>query len=76
MNHDHAHCADFTEKCPKKCFRAQLVRDLQKYGKLAPYAINFPISWQHFEGTKECRKKGKSNDRTEVLRNMRELRPR
>lgn len=57
MNHDYAHCADFTDKCPKKCFRAQLVRDLKKYGKLAPYAINFPISWQHFKGTEECKKR-------------------
>ena len=39
MNHDYAHCADFKDDCPKKCFRAKLVRDLQKYGKLAPYGI-------------------------------------
>ena len=57
MNHDYAHCADFTDGCPKKCFRAQLVRDLQKYGKLAPYGINFPISWAHFKGTDECKRK-------------------
>ena len=57
MNHDYAHCADFTEDCPKKCFRAQLVRDLQRYGKLAPYGINFPISWVHFKDTKDYKKK-------------------
>ena len=57
MNHDMAHCADFTEDCPKKCKRAKLVRDLLRYGKLAPYAINFPISWTHFKGTEECKRK-------------------
>ena len=57
MNHDYTHCADFTEYCPRGCFRAQLVRDLQRFGKLAPYGINFPISWTHFKGTEECKKK-------------------
>ena len=56
MNHDYAHCLDFQKCCPTKCFRAQLSRDLEKYGKLAPYAINFPITWSHFEGTEECKK--------------------
>lgn len=57
MNHDMAHCADYTEDCPKGCFRAQLVRDLQSYGKLAPYGINFPISWMSFKNTEECKLK-------------------
>ena len=62
MNHDYAHCADFKDDCPKKCFRAQLVRDLQRYGKLAPYAINFPVSWMHLKGTDECKRGDKDAD--------------
>lgn len=54
MNHDAIHCADYSDKCPKKCYRAQLVRELQKYGKLTPYAFNFPISWGHLKETDEC----------------------
>ena len=61
MNHDYAHCIDFEEDCPKKCFRAQLVRELKEYGKLSPYGVNFPVSWQHFKGTMECKKKGEFN---------------
>ena len=57
MNHDYEHCADFKDDCPKKCFRAKLVRDLQRFGKLAPYAFNYQISWMHFKGTEECKKK-------------------
>ena len=30
MNHDYVHCLDYTEDCPEECFRAMLVRDLQK----------------------------------------------
>lgn len=47
MDHDYAHCADFKDDCPKRCFRAQLVRDL-KPGDV--------VSWMHFKGTEECRK--------------------
>lgn len=50
MNHDYAHCADYTDTCPKKCFRGELVRDLNR----RPYP--FPISWMHLEGTEECMK--------------------
>ena len=57
MNHDYAHCLDYKDDCPKECFRAQLVRDLRKYGNLAPYAINIPVTWMHFEGTEECMRK-------------------
>ena len=51
MNHDYAHCADFTEKCPRSCFRAQLARDLkenswQYVGMLFTYA--------NFKGSDEC----------------------
>ena len=50
MNHDYAHCMDYTEDCPKECFRGQLVRDLD----------GVPISrvqWVSFKGTEECKKK-------------------
>jgi len=50
MNHDYEHCADYTDKCPKKCFRGELVRDLKR----RPYPL--PVSWMHLEGTVECRK--------------------
>lgn len=51
MNHDYAHCLDYKEDCPEKCFRAQLTRDLKRHP--IPWA-----SWMHLEGTEEC-KKGK-----------------
>lgn len=48
MNHDYEHCADYNSKCPKKCFRGQLVKDLKE----RPYFL--PVSWMHFKGTEEC----------------------
>ena len=48
MNHDYAHCLDYKSTCPKKCFRGELVRDLQRQ----PYPL--PASWMHFKGTSEC----------------------
>ena len=53
MNHDYAHCADFTEDCPKECFRAELVRDLKQRTDL----LGIPFSFMHFKGTEECKKK-------------------
>lgn len=49
MNHDANHCLDYTPKCPKKCYRAQLTEDLRK-------RVNYPLptSWAHYKGTKEC----------------------
>ena len=44
MNHDYAHCLDYKEDCPEKCFRAQLTRDLK--GHPIPW-----VSWMHLEGT-------------------------
>lgn len=59
MNHDYAHCLDYKEDCPEKCFRAQLTRDLKRYP--IPWA-----SWMHLEGTEECmrvkRDKGVKNE--------------
>ena len=53
MNHDYAHCADFTEDCPKECFRAELVRDLKQRTDL----LGLPFSFMHLKGTEECKKK-------------------
>lgn len=55
MNHDYAHCLDYTERCPKKCFRGELVRDLKE----VPYP--FPISWMHLKDTEECRREKHDN---------------
>ena len=51
MNHDYEHCLDFCDDCPKACFRAQLSRDLENV------PIWYPVSWMHFKGTEECKKK-------------------
>lgn len=56
MNHDYAHCIDFTDNCPKKCFRAQLVRDLND--NRDQYPPTYPVSWMSMKGTNECPKKG------------------
>lgn len=53
MNHDYAHCADYTECCPKDCFRAQLTEDLKNRVDLR----GLPFSWMHFKRTKECKKR-------------------
>ena len=50
MNHDYAHCLDYTERCPKECFRGELVRDLKE----VPYPL--PVSWMHLKDTEECRR--------------------
>ena len=53
MNHDYAHCLNFREDCPQKCFRAQLVKDL----KLHSTDIRLPVTWLDFRGTAECMRK-------------------
>ena len=58
MNHDYAHCADFTEKCPRDCFRAQLERDLKKN---RPAYIGMTFSYAMLKGTAECPKKGEAH---------------
>lgn len=50
MNHDYAHCADYTSECPKSCFRAQLAMDLKQRTNL----LGIPLSWMHLKGTDEC----------------------
>ena len=51
MNHDYTHCADFTKRCPEKCFYAQLERDLRKRWR---ELITKQISYGHFGGTSLC----------------------
>ena len=55
MNHDYAHCADYTDKCPKKCFRGELVRDLSN----RPYLY---VSWMNLKDTDECMLKEQNNE--------------
>lgn len=50
MNHDYAHCLDYSEDCPKDCFRGELVRDLRD----GQYRW---VAWMHLEGTEECKKR-------------------
>lgn len=54
MNHDMMHCADYRKsRCPKRCFRARLTRELferQARGELA----GVPMSFAHLRGTAEC----------------------
>lgn len=51
MNHDYAHCEDFTGKCPKECFRAKLCRDLKNSNE------KIMVTYCSFINTDECPKK-------------------
>ena len=50
MNHDYAHCLDFTKDCPKECFRAELSRDLKRIGG----GKDMWLSWMSFRETGCC----------------------
>lgn len=52
MNHDYAHCLDYTANCPKECFRAQLQRDLEE--RRSEF-IGVPLTCSHLSGTVECK---------------------
>lgn len=52
MNHDYAHCLDYTPNCPKECFRAQLQRDLEE--RRSEF-IGVPLTCSHLGGTVECK---------------------
>ena len=54
MNHDYAHCLDFSKDCPKDCFRAKLTKDLKE--NAYKYAWK-EWDWMSFKGTKECKRK-------------------
>ena len=51
MNHDYAHCVDFTEDCPLECFRAQLSRDIKEHME---DFVGVPLSYSYFKWTEEC----------------------
>ena len=53
MNHDYAHCMDYRGDCPMECFRARLTKDLESRIDLG----GIPLTWMHFEGTDECKRK-------------------
>lgn len=56
MNHDYAHCLDLRKSCPKSCFRAQLTREVEERDDLK----GIPLTWTHFKGTDECKRKKKN----------------
>lgn len=51
MNHDYAHCLDYTKDCPKECFRAELQRDIEENRS---EFIGVPLTYAHLGGTEEC----------------------
>ncbi len=52
MNHDYAHCLDYTENCPMDCFRAELKRDIEENRS---EFIGVPLTYAHLAGTDECK---------------------
>ena len=52
MNHDNAHCLDYTSECPTTCYRARLTKELQDN----PSIIRF-VSWTHLYGTEVVMKR-------------------
>ena len=45
MNHDATHCDDYkVNKCPKKCYRAQLTQDLRERHDYFSYRLVGQIS--------------------------------
>lgn len=53
MNHDNAHCLDYTSECPTTCYRAKLTQELKDNPSIARF-----VSWMHLLGTEDCRKRG------------------
>lgn len=51
MNHDYAHCIEYTKDCPKDCFRAELQRDIEENRS---EFIGVPLTYAHLGGTNEC----------------------
>lgn len=52
MNHDYAHCLDYTKDCPKDCFRAELQRDIEENRS---EFIGVPLTYARLGGTIECK---------------------
>ena len=58
MNHDAAHCLYYEiNKCPRRCYRAQLTQELRDRGDL--YYLS--VSWANFKQTKECPRRERIN---------------
>ena len=55
MNHDYAHCLDYSPDCPKECFRGKLIRDLRNNNTSNLSGVQ--LTWSHLKGTEECKKK-------------------
>lgn len=53
MNHDRVHCANYSDDCPKGCFRGELVRDLKRKYK---DRWDSNASFADLEGTDGCLK--------------------
>lgn len=47
---DYARCIDFTDDCPKSCFRARITKDVDK---VPDYVL---LSWVHFGEMDGCPK--------------------
>lgn len=67
MNHDYAHCMDYRDDCPMECFRARLTKDLEDRIDLG----GLPLTWMHFKGTDECKRKESQHDNRSIKRNSR-----
>lgn len=61
MNHDYEHCADYTDACPKKCFRAKLTKEILTNPTLVP---NGCVSWMNLKDTGECMR-GEDDERSD-----------
>lgn len=57
MNHDNSHCIDFKDDCPNDCYRAQLVRDLERN------YLYMAVTWSSFKDTPECKRAGEQNEK-------------
>ena len=50
MNHDATHCFNYSEECPKTCYRAQLTEELNRID------YDLPVSFAMFKHTDHCPK--------------------
>ena len=60
MNHDNAHCLDYTSECPTTCYRARLTKELQDNPSIARF-----VSWMHLYGTDYCKRGDNNGERNE-----------
>lgn len=53
-NHeDLCHCFDYTDDCPKNCFRAKITKEFKEN---EDKFIGIPMTWSNFGGTSMCKK--------------------